>query len=550
MKLELVQQILQGEKFFPKYMESFLKGYDEVSGVYGEFSKQHIEYVKGMCDNGYLGAMLFCKFFLSRMFFCDFGVVHENMFNRLVNGGEFEGVAFPRESGKTSVTRGFLLWGLITKWKEFFLYVGNTDEAIRKNMLWLSNEVEENRMIKIFYGELYSDKKWSEREFELKNGAYIAAMSRGKSARGLLRDTRPEFVLIDDFEDDESANSMEQSDKADNWLFNNLIPAKSKFNGRVFIIGTIISEIGVLNRLIQNPTWKIDVCSIFLTDDKGQEIYDEDDKEIPFCPEIWSYEKAIAKRNALFGAVPIPKHQTWYSEYMNMPTNTAKRGWKMEDIQFWDGYYEEGYLNTEKGKFKATCYTAVDLASLRSGTDFTCVTTWCVDKDNNVYELKTWRQIHTKTVDIIQEIFNQHREFLTKEVYIELISCQDLILDSYDDRAAIEPSSPFLVEIRKRSQSKSDRIRGALQGKIHAKKVFLKKNHCPETYIELEKFDPTNKKQNDDILDCMADIFTNGEYIEYDTIIEKKSFSLDDLDMFKSNEQSDTNNPVRRMVDY
>jgi hypothetical protein len=547
MKIELVNEILADKKNFPDYMEKFLSGYEQIAKQYGEFSQPHSQYVREMMSDGWLGSMLFCKFFLSRMFSCDFGVVHEKTFKKLVDGGEFEGVAYPRESGKTSITRGFLLWALVTKWRDFMVYVGNTEGAIVKNMLWITTEIQENRLIKLFYGDLFSDKKWTQTEFELKNKAYMVAMSRGKSARGLLRDTRPEFILIDDFEDDESAASMEQSDKADNWLFSNLIPAKSKVNGRIFMVGTIISEICVINRVILNPTWNFEVCSILLTDEKGNVMHDKAGKEMSFCPEIWPVEKALQKRDMLFSAVPIPKHQTWYSEYMNMPTNTAKRGWRMEDIQFWDGFYEEGRVKCQNGNIFVTSYTAVDLASLRSGTDFTCVSTWGVDKDYNVYELKTWRRIHTKTVEIIDEIFAQFKEFNTREVYVEAVGCQDLILDSYDDRAAKEQVSPFLVEIRKRSQSKADRIRGALQGKIHAKKVFLRKGHCPETYIELEKFDPTNKKQNDDILDCMSDIFTNGVFMEtYDTIKPKDPLE----DLFKTEVDEIVNNPVRQTVDY
>jgi hypothetical protein len=549
MKAELVSEILKDKKHFPDYMERFLIGYEETAANYGEFSREHIEYVKGMMDSGWLGAMLFCKFFLPRMFSSESGVIHERTYRKLVEGIEFGGVVFPRNSGKTTVTRGFLLWALVTKWKEFMLYIGNTDTAIRKNMVWIAKEIEDNRLIKLFYGELYSPKKWSETEFELKNGAYICASSRGKSARGLLRDTRPEFILIDDFEDDESAHSMDQSNKLDDWLSDNLIPARAKENARVFIVGTIISEICVLNRLVNTPMWDIDVCSILLTDEKGNEIHDKKGSPISFCPEIWPIQKVLEQRDMLFSAVPVPKHQTWFSEYMNMPTNTAKRGWRMEDIQYWDGYYSDGIIYAEDHQSRVVSYTAVDLASLRSGTDFTVVTTWGIDKDYNWHELKTWRKIHTKTTEIVDEIFAQHAEFNTREVYLEAIGCQDLILDAYDDRAMREDSSPFLVEIRKRSQSKADRIRGALQGKIHAKKVFLKKGHCPEVYIELEKFDPTNKKQNDDILDCMADIFTNGIYLEdYATIKEKKNtlahlFETDDFDNY-------INNPVRKTVDY
>lgn len=450
----------------------------------------------------------------------------------------------------TAITRGLIAWAMVTKWREFFVYVGNTDTAIRKNISWVAKEIKDNRMIKLFFGLLYNpDNKWSESEFELTNGAYISSMSRGKSARGLLRDKRPEFILIDDFEDDESANSMDQCNKADAWLYNNLIPGKSKLNGRVFMLGTIISEICVINNLQQNPSWSFDVCSILLTDEKGNYVYDKKGQEISFCEEIWPVKKVLEKRKMLFDAVPVPKHQTWFSEYMNMPTNTAKRGWKMEDIQYWDGYYEDNIIYHQNGQEHVTCYTALDLASLRSGTDFTCVTTWAIDKNNNKYELKTWRKIHTKTTEIVQEIFDQHKEFNTREVYVEAVGCQDLILDSFDEKALSEPSAPFLITIRKRSLSKADRIRGALQSSINLKKVFLKKGHCAETYIELEKFDPKNKKQNDDILDCMADIFTNGIYIEnYDTIKKTEKNPLDVL--FEVDTTQQMNNNVRKMIDY
>lgn len=546
MKNELVQEILKDNKEFPAYMQKFLEMYDKISSEYGEFSETHKEFIKEACSNGYLGAMLFCKFFLSRMFFCDFGVIHERTFRKLIHGEELEGVTFPRESGKTSITRGFLTWGLTTKWRNFFLYVGNTDEAIRKNMLWVATEIEENKLIKAVYGDLYSDKKWSEREFELKNGCAIAAMSRGKSARGIIKDTRPEYILIDDFEDDESANSQEQTEKTDNWLFSNLLPAKSKFNGRAFIVGTLITESCVLGRLIQDPSWNIDVCSAWLTDENGLEIRDKNGNEISFCPEIWPYDKLKAKQNQLFNAQPMPKHQTWFTEYMNKPANTIKRGWRMEDVLFWEGYYKEGTIYTESEQHKVTSYTAVDIASTRSGTDYTCITTWGCNVDNVWFELETWRKLHTSTNEIVDTIFEHFFKYNSQEVYIELIACQDLILDAYDARASKEKYSPFLVEIRKRSKSKEDRIKGAIQGRIHARKLRLRKGHCPETYIELEQF-PTGT--NDDVLDPMADIFSNGTYTEVIKVNEK-SLDVDDLPMFNSSDTIEQLCPVRKMVNY
>lgn len=443
---------------------------------------------------------LFCKVILPHLFTEPFGAIHDDLFKRFNSDNRYEVIAYPRKHGKTTCLKGFLLWCILYKKFKYIVYLGDTQAKIDLHFSNIKKELETNRFLIELYGDLKSvAHKWNDEQLWIRGGIHVVPMSKGKSFRGLLDDIPPDLVVIDDLDDDEMVESPLQREKLNNWFFSNMLQAIDQRVGKVRMIGTVLHEDCQLMKVSNNPSWNsvIHACM--------------DENEDPVCPELYTRERLHEIRENLFNAKPLPMTQTWWQEWMNKPVNPDNQGWDVSGIKWWEGSYigdKQIRIDTGDGEPEikdVNVYTAVDIASSRStsrGADFSTVLTAAIDSDGNLYLLKYFRERNAQPSEVIDEIFNHHRAYNTEAVFIELVACQDLIMETYDQRSWKEPTSPILNEIRKRKERKVDRIRGALQDRLRLNKIHLK-DGMSELYDELASFP---RGAHDDLLDPLSDI--------------------------------------------
>ena len=98
--------------------------------------------------------------------------------------------------------------------------------------------------------------KWTADQIITRNGVKIQGAGAGQKLRGLRHgSSRPDLVIVDDLENDESVESPEQRKKLENWFFKALM--KIGQPDTVFIIvGTIMHYDSLLSRLLLKPGWK------------------------------------------------------------------------------------------------------------------------------------------------------------------------------------------------------------------------------------------------------------------------------------------------------
>lgn len=116
-------------------------------------------------------------------------------------------------------------------------------EFLRKIRIQLTT----NDKVLAVFGDQQSD-KWTENHIILKNGVNI----RAKGAGGQIRGFRPDCIILDDIETDESVESEEQRKKLKEWLFkaclNTLLPG-----GQMVLVGTLIHPLSVLSDILDTP---------------------------------------------------------------------------------------------------------------------------------------------------------------------------------------------------------------------------------------------------------------------------------------------------------
>lgn len=136
------------------------------------------------------------------------------------------------------------------------LIIGSSSDRAVERLRAIKFELENNAYVNELFGGLLGD-TWNEDKIVLANGVCIQAIGRGQSLRGVKHlDARPDYVLGDDMEDDESTASPEAIMKFKVWFMSVVYPALDpKFTMR--ILGTPLSPGCFVDILTGMTGWKV-----------------------------------------------------------------------------------------------------------------------------------------------------------------------------------------------------------------------------------------------------------------------------------------------------
>lgn len=172
--------------------------------------------------------------------------------------GDKEANAAPRGNAKsTTGTFGLPLWAAAFRKRRYALIVSETRSQAEAFLSFIKIELETNERLQQDFPELCGEGPvWRSDMIVTRNGVKIQAAGAGQKLRGLRHGAcRPDLVIVDDLENDESVESPEQRKKLENWFFKALM--KIGQPDTVFIVvGTILHYDSLLSRLLVKPGWK------------------------------------------------------------------------------------------------------------------------------------------------------------------------------------------------------------------------------------------------------------------------------------------------------
>lgn len=171
----------------------------------------------------------------------------------------------PREHAKTTLVKLAVLLLLRYSRLTFCAYVSNTfpsaHNAIKDIKTWMESEQEcqlygEPRRIKSSESEgIYIMDIWVPGQMKPKR-VIMKAFGQGTQIRGMLIDSkRPDLLIFDDIESDETAGSPIQQAKLDKWALGTALKAMAKMGVCIFI-GNMIQETSLLARLSKEKEWR------------------------------------------------------------------------------------------------------------------------------------------------------------------------------------------------------------------------------------------------------------------------------------------------------
>lgn len=380
-------------------------------------------------------------------------------------------------------------------------------EMLRK----IKREIEGNQKIIQFFGDMRTD-KWSEIHIVANSGVTV----RARGAEGQIRGFRPECIIIDDLESDDSVKSKDQTEKLKDWVDKACLPALTP-DGQFIMVGSILEFNSLLDqRLEQNDGWAKRRYAAYKdgVEAEGHELW----------PSRWPHDK-LQKKKAEVGS------WAFAAEYMNNPISNKSAAIKKEQIRYWEELPQQisytitvdpAYSEDDKADWKVACLIGID-------------------QNMNRY-LVHYIRTHQPQGEFIDAVLNlwMNNKGLVTGLGVPGTGTEIELFRSFVNRAQqrklyppfVELKNTFLTVTGEAKRNKQQRMIAALQPLFEQGKYFISKAHVE---AEFELLTIGQKQKNDDVVDCMT-------YAEQ--IIQPVFLSGPEASNYKATE------PPKRMPNY
>ncbi len=315
---------------------------------------------------------------------------------------------WPRGHAKSTHIGIFIPLWLIFQPKRlvnFMVTVGKSENSAVRLLGDLQAELEFNQKIIADFGEQKNLGSWIEGEFKTRGGAKFLAVGRGQSPRGLReREARPDYIVIDDLDDDELCRNEKRVKEMTDWVKEALFGALDVGRGRFIMVGNLISKTSVLANLCASKG--VHVSEIKAVDADGN----------PVWAEKWTKEEAQAYKDFV-------GYRAWEKEMMHNPIKDGtifrhewirfKRLPKLDKYDMLVCYTDPSFKSSTSNDYKACRLWG------KIGTELHLID--CYVRQDTVSGMVRW----------LYNLYESLPDNVVVNFYIEANMLQDIILDEF-----------------------------------------------------------------------------------------------------------------------
>jgi len=293
----------------------------------------------------------------------------------------------------------------------------------------LQAELKANQRYINDFGVQVKAGSWEEGEFVTNDNCAFFARGRGQSPRGLrFRDKRPDYIVIDDLDDDELVQNEARVNKLVDWVKEALFGALDGGRGRFIMVGNVISRVSVLEKISQSAGVYVSTTNALTADGE------------PTWKEKWSAEE-LKEMQEFMG------YRAFQKEMMNNPITEGavfKQNWlKWKKLPSFDKYdYLIAYCDPSFKSSTKNDYKAIKLWGKR-GTELHNIDAFV--RQCSISEMVRW-------------FYDLHERISGKAIcdyYIEANFLQDIILDEFEREAKLRG---YMLPIRPDKRKKPDKF--------------------------------------------------------------------------------------------
>lgn len=395
-------------------------------------------------------------------------------------------IAAPRGHAKTSaITHAYTLAMVLLRQRDFVLIVSDTETQAIEFLGDIKTELAENEGIKETFGIKKLVKDTENNIIVRMNDGYtfrILAKGSEQKVRGLKwKGKRPNLIVGDDLENDESVANPDRREKFRKWIFNALLPCGSD-DCLYRFAGTVLHMDSWLNRVLADESWTT----------RRFAAHNADFSEI-LWPEKFPRERLESIRQLYINQGDLSGYS---QEYLNNPIDEGNAFFRKQDfipMDTMDRLSPKNYV------------AAADFAiSEKERADFTVIMVAGID-DMGLIHIVDVRRGRWDSFGIIDELFSVQKRY-------------DIQLFTFETEKIDKALGPFIntrmmqsgtyLNIQKITPSKSKLLRGrSIQAKMKAGAVRFDTEADWYPGLEDELMSMTNagsKGRNDDTFDAFA----------------------------------------------
>jgi predicted phage terminase large subunit-like protein len=239
------------------------------------------------------------------------------------------------------------LWLKCQKERELnvMVLVGKSQDNANTLLSDVQAELQYNQRYSNDFGKQYNAGSWQEGEFVTADGCAFFARGRGQSPRGLrYKENRPDYIVIDDLDDDELVENEARVSKLTDWVKEALFGSLDGGRGRFVMVGNLIGKNSVLARIA--ATEGVYVSQVNIYDKNGN---------VTWC-EKWSLQE-VKDMEQFMG------YRSFQKENMNNPITEGavfKNDWirwkklpKLDKYESIVAYCDPSFKSSTKNDYKA-----------------------------------------------------------------------------------------------------------------------------------------------------------------------------------------------------
>ncbi len=387
-----------------------------------------------------------------------------------------------RGAAKTTViTRLFSLWQLVRRAFRYEMVICATDGLVEDTFDFFRTELENNQNL-IHDFDIEQGSTWRLTELVIKVGDHLCKMEglgAGVKIRGKnFLSWRPDFIIVDDIENDEQVESKTQRDKLERWFKKAImkLPARKK-RYRLFVVGTVLHNDSLLMRLSKRKDFVFYNFPLVI-----QFPHDMGD------PDNINLDGLILDDPEIDGMEVMEEYfedkDSFMSEFQNQPISK-------------DGLLFEEYVTFEHMPKCDVYYLGLDPSMGKKKGDYFGVALMG-KKDNKFYaSVKGYRMSPVKLIPRIIALYAKYQKIAPTTIACETVQFQEFFKDVLK-KEALEIGIPLSVKELRNTAPKPLRIDSVAPLINDGTIEIYAKDH-----LLIEELDTYPSSAHDDLLDAL-----------------------------------------------
>ncbi len=297
----------------------------------------------------------------------------------------------------------------------FVIYIMDSVQQVASQIDRLIYTIQENKelnkYLRITKSKLGDDPTIHIYNTLLDREIYIKGRGTGQKIRGVnVRHFRPDWIIMDDIENDESVINKENREKLKNWFQAAVVPAVNPNNYEFTFIGTPLHADSLLLNLVESEEWSTIQLPI------AEEYPVKEGRAVVSC---WADRFTPEYIKASYDSYKsLGKAALWFQEHMLIITPTEALLYNLDNVK----KYNSAQMVSNLGNL--TYYISVDLAiSERDTADYTAIAVIGVNENNHWFLIDGCYGRY-KPDDTIDKIFNYVARYRPYSVVLEKVAFQ------------------------------------------------------------------------------------------------------------------------------